>query len=277
MNELTLDGKTYVSSRRAAEITGYAKDYVGQLCREGHVEARLVGRNWYVLESSIREHRFGKPAENLATNIEPVPAWNQAKYTTEEPAELPQLSPEASIASNTVSPSREEVTRPGGAILTDMESAWREWFTKRDEISGEGESEAVPEEVVEERIEEEIAQDEIVEDAYMRKEEGAEEQVPVTHLDLPRQEAILDLSTQAYEEPVEEDQEPVIIEERIVTRPRRRTLLGNMTIKSLFIGLALISVALAAVGTGFAQRIVGTNLYRLPEINFIAGVNEINK
>ncbi len=42
MNELTLDGKTYVSSRRAAEITGYAKDYVGQLCREGHVEARLV-------------------------------------------------------------------------------------------------------------------------------------------------------------------------------------------------------------------------------------------
>src|SRR5271155_2795244 len=62
MDEITLDDKTYVSSKRAAQITGYAKDYVGQLCREGRVEARLVGRNWYVLESSIRAHRFGAPA-----------------------------------------------------------------------------------------------------------------------------------------------------------------------------------------------------------------------
>jgi hypothetical protein len=51
MDELTLDDKAYLSSKRAAQVTGYAKDYVGQLCREGRVEARLVGRNWYVLES----------------------------------------------------------------------------------------------------------------------------------------------------------------------------------------------------------------------------------
>ena len=62
MDELEFDGKTYVSSKRAAQITGYAKDYVGQLCREGRVQARLVGRNWYVLESSIHEHRFGPTA-----------------------------------------------------------------------------------------------------------------------------------------------------------------------------------------------------------------------
>ena len=56
--------RQYVSSKRAAKITGYAKDYVGQLCREGRVSARLVGRNWYVLESSIREAPFWC-AENL--------------------------------------------------------------------------------------------------------------------------------------------------------------------------------------------------------------------
>lgn len=38
MDELIIGEKTYLSSKRAAKITGYAKDYVGQLCREGRVE-----------------------------------------------------------------------------------------------------------------------------------------------------------------------------------------------------------------------------------------------
>lgn len=63
MDELVIGETRYVSSKKAAQITGYAKDYVGQLCREGKVEAKLVGRNWYVLESSILEHRFGKEDE----------------------------------------------------------------------------------------------------------------------------------------------------------------------------------------------------------------------
>ena len=59
MDEMILNGKNHVSSKRAAEITGYAKDYIGQLCREGRIEARLVGRSWYVDEESLRRHRFG--------------------------------------------------------------------------------------------------------------------------------------------------------------------------------------------------------------------------
>ncbi len=59
MEEIVFDGKKYISSKLAAKLTGYAKDYVGQLCREGRVTARLVGRSWYVLEDSIKEHRFG--------------------------------------------------------------------------------------------------------------------------------------------------------------------------------------------------------------------------
>lgn len=59
MNELYFKGEKYISSRRAAQLTGYTKDYVGQLCRGGKVEARLVGRNWYVHEASITEHKKG--------------------------------------------------------------------------------------------------------------------------------------------------------------------------------------------------------------------------
>lgn len=56
-DELFLAGKKYVSSKRAAEITGYAKDYVGQLCRGGKLEAKLIGRNWYINLESLMKNR----------------------------------------------------------------------------------------------------------------------------------------------------------------------------------------------------------------------------
>lgn len=53
---LFFDGKEYVSSKRASEISKYTKDYVGQLCRGNKLKARLVGRNWYVDLGSLRTH-----------------------------------------------------------------------------------------------------------------------------------------------------------------------------------------------------------------------------
>ena len=57
MDELYFKGENFISSNRASQLTGYTKDYVGQLCRNEKVEARLVGRNWYVKKSSILEHK----------------------------------------------------------------------------------------------------------------------------------------------------------------------------------------------------------------------------
>lgn len=57
MDELVVDGEKYISSGRAARLSGYAKDYIGQLCRAGKVDAKMVGRSWYVKESAIKEHR----------------------------------------------------------------------------------------------------------------------------------------------------------------------------------------------------------------------------
>jgi len=65
--ELTLDGVKYISVKRAAEITKYSKDYVGQLCREGKILGSRIGRNWYIAEKSILRHR----TEN-STEISPV-------------------------------------------------------------------------------------------------------------------------------------------------------------------------------------------------------------
>lgn len=56
-DEIFLEGKTYVSSKRASAETGYAQDYIGQLARKGLVEAQRVGGLWYVTVSSLSSYQ----------------------------------------------------------------------------------------------------------------------------------------------------------------------------------------------------------------------------
>src|SRR3989344_6165650 len=44
---ISFDGKDHISAARAAELTGYHQDYVGQLARSGTVLSRQVGNRWY--------------------------------------------------------------------------------------------------------------------------------------------------------------------------------------------------------------------------------------
>ncbi|MFC1731677.1 hypothetical protein ACFL6I_15275 [candidate division KSB1 bacterium] len=52
-NSITLEGVDYISSKRAAQVMGYTQDYIGQLCRGGKIEARQIGRGWYVPKSVV--------------------------------------------------------------------------------------------------------------------------------------------------------------------------------------------------------------------------------
>ena len=54
---IILEGKNYISARRASKLMNYAQDYVGQLCRGGKVDARMIGRSWFVTEESLKAHR----------------------------------------------------------------------------------------------------------------------------------------------------------------------------------------------------------------------------
>ena len=56
---LILEGKTYISARRASKIMKYAQDYIGQLCRSNKLDCRMVGRSWFVTEESLINHRQG--------------------------------------------------------------------------------------------------------------------------------------------------------------------------------------------------------------------------
>ena len=150
MDEITLDDQTYVSSKRAAQITGYAKDYVGQLCREGRVEARLVGRNWYVLEASIRAHRFGSEivankaeTSSISANTAPTQAWKPTNYSSEpSPNLLPTLAPheielEKPVLDQKPQPAAFEkpvATPVSSQVVKEMQSAWHDWFAKTNEL-----------------------------------------------------------------------------------------------------------------------------------------------
>jgi hypothetical protein len=55
--DLYFSGKKYISSSRAAKLSGYVNDYIGQLCRDGKLECQMVGRSWYVSLESLVSHK----------------------------------------------------------------------------------------------------------------------------------------------------------------------------------------------------------------------------
>ncbi len=64
-DSVILEGKIYISAKRAAKIINYAQDYIGQLCRSGKLDCKMIGRSWFVTEESLLAHR-----ENAIDNTE---------------------------------------------------------------------------------------------------------------------------------------------------------------------------------------------------------------
>lgn len=282
MDELTIDNKTYISSKKAAEITGYAKDYIGQLCREGHVEARMVGRSWYVLESSIRAHRFGAEAISPASvpeekPVEATSTWEQPTYSVEPVPSMPvptRPQPEQPVAEPVMT----------SETLTDMQSAWKEWFAQKQdtfietpEIIDAREEEAempveVPVEVQEEAVSIHPIHDEAP--AYEEIEEEAEP-VMIHHV----------AEEPAYEAPVRvEEVEDVILtkQERkramaARNRSRRKTVIGPVIVRALLIVIMFVAVCITAIGTGYATRFMGSGGMFAPIYDYLGGTSTFSK
>lgn len=259
MEELTIGDKIYISSKRAAEITGYAKDYVGQLCREGRVEATLVGRSWYVLESSIKEHRFGSEG-NISSEKETdtksstaFDTWEKPSYSAEGLPELPAFQ---GSSINVLNKTLEPVNPPEAPAqsIEDMQSAWKEWFATRKEPLLE------TEEVIEEReskLEEEKEEEDRVYEPVQQEE--VYDPIPST----PEVEEIVEIH-RSYEpinapvaavEAVSEE----VIERRAEQRPkRRRKGKGgtHLATRALLISLALAVSAIGAIGAGLFDSVI---------------------
>jgi hypothetical protein len=62
VQKISFGNKEYVKASQAAKRFKYTQDYVGQLCRGKKIDARLVGRVWFVNLESITQYRTTKHA-----------------------------------------------------------------------------------------------------------------------------------------------------------------------------------------------------------------------
>ena len=60
MEVVIFEGKEYTKASVLAARFRYTSDYLGQLCRGKKVDARLVGRAWYINLDSLNHHRDGR-------------------------------------------------------------------------------------------------------------------------------------------------------------------------------------------------------------------------
>ena len=73
MEDVIRDGdEKLISTARGAEISGYSKDYIGQLCREEKIECRRVSNQWYLHEGSLREYQGIGAVGQIAPNKVPI-------------------------------------------------------------------------------------------------------------------------------------------------------------------------------------------------------------
>jgi hypothetical protein len=102
---VSFDGQDYISASRAAKITGYNQDYIGQLARTGKILSRQIGNRWYVERSGLLAHKSEKDrllgavqaesvglARRTSTNATSDTESHQGPYTGEYAGSGPVLT-----------------------------------------------------------------------------------------------------------------------------------------------------------------------------------------
>jgi hypothetical protein len=267
MDEILIEEKKYISSKRAAKVTGYAKDYIGQLCREGRVPARLIGRGWYVLESAIQDHRFSDRAEE-----KPKKSAEAPKSVFQSTWESPRYEAVSEDALPPVKQAREESPQ-------NIQDSWKAWFDRFDhsaetetpENTATIEAEEEKKEFIQEEsapIAEKISREK--KDEEERVEEGKNVDIPIHAVYKPLPAELLPHRSARVQE--REEEEP-----QRVSPIRHSRRIGSRTaviaLQLVGIILAIATAGTAVIGSGCLDKyIVSYN-----QASFVAGVLLYNK
>lgn len=268
MDEIVIGEKKYVSSKQAAKATGYAKDYIGQLCREGRVPARLVGRSWYVLESAIHDHRFGEPRNEPIEPVKPASekettpleaTWEQPRYEMSKAEMLPSVSIlHAEAPSADMSGSESEASQR-------LQETWQAWFDRFESVAGASKSDVV-EEKTEIAPEAEAPADDVSEQKEHEEEQIEEVAVPVRAVYEPEPEQI---DNKPSELPIEE--KPMNPKNTVSSQGLYKKVFSAFQIAGAVI--ATVAVVTAALGSGYFDKYILSNR----QVSQVAGVILYNK
>ncbi|MFZ2500433.1 MAG: helix-turn-helix domain-containing protein [Minisyncoccia bacterium] len=247
MDEILIEEKKYVSSKRAAKMTGYAKDYVGQLCREGRVPARLVGRSWYVLESAIQDHRFGNPGTDQATPATELPQGN-AEKSLQSTWEAPHY--EASHAEALPLVHREPVDAPEGQVeSSNIRDSWKAWFEHAAVLTSVTAPEEVKAEIVDETPDTLVTSASVEQKAQVVDEEESEKQVEGDSVSVPLHIVDQDL---VYKEFLPRRMETQEISRQLDVQ--KDSGWKTVLIQTAMVLTAIIFLALTSVGSGHFDK-----------------------
>jgi hypothetical protein len=264
MDEILIEEKKYVSSKQAAKMTGYAKDYIGQLCREGRVPARLVGRSWYVLESAIQDHRFGNQEAEMhpvqpssATSL--TQTWESTRYESSNTETLPSLNllQKAEMASEA-----EKEEEHDAVQLSQLHDSWRAWFDHVEDASAP----------IEESVQAPVLTAAIGEKEEKSVERTGEEVTVPLHIVAEKRSLREVLPIEKVK--VVEKKEEVIVQ---VNHEDREEIRRGVSISSLVhafvVLIAVISGSLAAAGSGYFDSFFISN----SQAAVISGISVVNK
>ncbi|MEK7182417.1 MAG: hypothetical protein AAB679_01530, partial [Patescibacteria group bacterium] len=94
--DLNIEGKKYISTNRASELSGYTSDYIGQLSRGGFVKSTIIGKTKFVEEEGLfkyleivknnkllHKNRNGNGNENVETVKSQNQEISKSKFTYE--------------------------------------------------------------------------------------------------------------------------------------------------------------------------------------------------
>ena len=264
MDEILIEEKKYISSKRAAKITGYAKDYIGQLCREGRVPARLVGRSWYVLETAIQDHRFGdmggesvkskKEAARSESSPTAFPStWEAPRYEASSVEFLPSFN----RLQSTETPIPAE-TRDDNEFSQRLQDSWRAWFDRAEP--------AIPDDMLDMPSPEPVKILEGEADMPERDEDKGVE-IPIHSVYEPIITESLPPIAVAVEPQQRGEERPIYQEER----RGKRSLLIPMQLAGMF--FAFIMAIMAIIGSGYFDEYILSS----SQASIIAGVSLYNK
>lgn len=112
---LIFNGRKYISSRRAASISGYTSDYIGQLARSKKISSRMVGRNRFIDEAELLEYVYSTDTNHESLQNEEDKFFESSADNTSaevgdvsDSSGLSQLSNlDTDFANSVISPKRE--------------------------------------------------------------------------------------------------------------------------------------------------------------------------
>lgn len=77
-DDVVVAGVSYISSKRASEVSGYTQDYIGQLARSGAIDAKRIGGLWHVSLESLNSYK------EKSEEFKPTPPQHENKSADPE-------------------------------------------------------------------------------------------------------------------------------------------------------------------------------------------------